>query len=73
VGKRADLIVVQTHKPHLTPLYEPASHLVYAASGSDVQDVIIDGQLVVQDRTVLTIRVEEVMTAIEALARKIAS
>jgi len=72
-GKRADLIVVQTHKPHLTPLYDPASHLVYAASGSDVQDVIIDGQLVVQDRTVLTIRVEEVMTAIEALARKIAS
>jgi 5-methylthioadenosine/S-adenosylhomocysteine deaminase len=73
VGKRADLITVQTHRPHLTPLYNPASHLVYAASGGDVQDVIIDGQLVVRDRTILTIKVEEVMAAIEGLARKIAS
>src|SRR5690606_25386267 len=30
-GKLADLIVVDTHKPHLTPLYDPVSHLVYAA------------------------------------------
>lgn len=73
VGKRADLIIIQTHKPHLTPLYDPASHLVYAASGSDVQDVIIDGQLVVRDRTILTVKVEEVMTAVEGLAREIAS
>jgi 5-methylthioadenosine/S-adenosylhomocysteine deaminase len=73
MGKRADLIIVQTHKPHLTPLYDPASHLVYAASGSDVRDVIIDGELVVRDRTVLTVKVEEVMAAVEALARKIAS
>jgi 5-methylthioadenosine/S-adenosylhomocysteine deaminase len=73
VGKRADLIIIQTHKPHLTPLYDPASHLVYAASGGDVQDVIIDGRLVVRDRTVLTIKVEEVMTAVEGLAREIAS
>jgi 5-methylthioadenosine/S-adenosylhomocysteine deaminase len=73
VGKRADLVIVDTRKPHLTPLYDPASHLVYAASGSDVSDVIIDGRLVVRDRTVLTIKVEEVMAAVEDLARKIAS
>ncbi|NVM57208.1 MAG: amidohydrolase [Desulfobacterales bacterium] len=73
VGKRADLIVIDTHKPHLTPLYDPASHLVYAVSGSDVRDVIIDGQLVVQDRTPLTIKVEEVIEAMERLARQIAS
>ena len=73
VGKRADLVIVDTRKPHLTPLYDPASHLVYAASGSDVRDVIIDGRLVVRDRTVLTIKVEEVMAAVEDLARKIAS
>ncbi len=72
-GKRADLIIVDTRKPHLTPLYDPASHLVYAAGGSDVRDVIIDGRLVVRDRTVLTIKVEEVMAAVEDLAREIAS
>jgi 5-methylthioadenosine/S-adenosylhomocysteine deaminase len=73
MGKRADLVIVDTRKPHLTPLYDPASHLVYAASGSDVRDVIIDGRLVVRDRTVLTIKVEEVMAAVEDLARQIAS
>jgi 5-methylthioadenosine/S-adenosylhomocysteine deaminase len=73
VGKRADLIIVDTHKPHLTPLYDPTSHLVYAASGGDVTDVIIDGRLVVKDRTVLTIDVWAVMEEMERLARQIAS
>jgi 5-methylthioadenosine/S-adenosylhomocysteine deaminase len=27
-GKEADLIVVDLHQPHLTPLYDPYSHLV---------------------------------------------
>jgi 5-methylthioadenosine/S-adenosylhomocysteine deaminase len=73
VGKRADLIVVDTHKPHLTPMYDPISHLVYAVSGGDVRHVIIDGRLVVRDRTVLTLQVEDVMDAVQHLARKIAS
>jgi 5-methylthioadenosine/S-adenosylhomocysteine deaminase len=73
VGKRADLIIIDTHKPHLTPLYDPASHLVYTASGSDVRDVIINGRVVVKDRTVLTIKVEEVMDEVAALAQRIAS
>jgi 5-methylthioadenosine/S-adenosylhomocysteine deaminase len=70
-GKKADLIIIDTHKPHLTPLYDPVSHLVYAASGSDVRDVIIDGRLVVRDRALLTINVEAVMEAVERLARLI--
>ena len=73
VGKRADLIIIDTHKPHLTPLYDPVSHLVYAAAGSDVRDVIIDGRLVVRDRTLLTIKVEAVMETVERLARQMAS
>ncbi|MBW2194554.1 MAG: amidohydrolase, partial [Deltaproteobacteria bacterium] len=48
-GKRADLIIIDTHKPHLTPLYDPASHLVYAVNGGDVKDVIIDGRVVVEN------------------------
>ena len=72
VGKRADLIIIDTHKPHLTPLYDPASHLVYAATGNDVRDVIIDGRLVVRNRTLLTMKVEAVMEAMERLARQMA-
>jgi len=71
--KRADLIIIDTHKPHLTPLYDPVSHLVYAASGSDVRDVMIDGQLVVRDRTLLTFDLATVVESVAALARKIAT
>ena len=70
-GKKADLIIIDTHKPHLTPLYDPVSHLVYSASGSDVRDVIIEGRLVVRDRSLLTINVEAVIEAVERLARRI--
>jgi len=73
VGKRADLIIIDTHKPHLTPLYDPASHLVYAASGSDVRDVIIDGRLVVNDRKVLPFNLKTIVESVQDLARRIAS
>ena len=72
VGKRADLIIIDTHKPHLTPLYDPVSHLVYAASGSDVRDVIIDGRLTVKDRVVLSFDLEPVLESVQDLARQIA-
>lgn len=73
VGKKADLIIIDTRKPHLTPLYDPVSHLVYAAGGSDVRDVIIDGRLVVHDRALLTINIEPVFEFVSDLARRIAS
>jgi len=72
-GKKADLIIIDTYKPHLTPLYYPVSHLVYAASGSDVRDVIIDGRLVVQDRTLLTFDIEPIFDSVTELARQMAS
>ena len=49
IGKQADLILIDTQKPHLTPLYNPYSHLVYSAMGSDVSDVIINGKVVVRN------------------------
>jgi 5-methylthioadenosine/S-adenosylhomocysteine deaminase len=72
-GKQADLIIIDTHKPHLTPLYDPVSHIVYAANGSDVRDVIIGGRPVVQDRALLTFNLEPVFDSVTELARQIAS
>jgi 5-methylthioadenosine/S-adenosylhomocysteine deaminase len=60
-GKKADIIVVDTHKPHLTPMYNPYSHLVYAARGSDVSHSIINGTLVMEERKLLTLDLDEVM------------
>ena len=70
-GKRADIIVLDTDVPHLTPLYRPESHLVYAASGADVRDVMIDGVLLVKDRRLLTIDIDAVMGQVNRIARNI--
>ena len=60
-GKKADVIVVDTHKPHLTPLYNPFSHLVYAAGPDDVSFTIIDGQVVMENRVLQTLDVENIL------------
>ena len=48
-GKRADIILVDTKRPHLVPVYNPFSMLVYTARGSDVTHVIVDGIVRVKD------------------------
>ena len=48
-GKRADIILVDTERPHLVPAYNPFSMLAYTARGSDVTDVIVDGIIRVTD------------------------
>ncbi len=60
-GKKADIIIVDTNRPHLTPMYNPYSHLVYAARGSDVTHSIINGRLVMEGRKLLTLNLQEVM------------
>jgi 5-methylthioadenosine/S-adenosylhomocysteine deaminase len=61
IGKRADLAVVGLSEPRLHPLFDPISHLVYAAKGADVRHVIVDGRVVVQDGQVLTLEREAVL------------
>jgi 5-methylthioadenosine/S-adenosylhomocysteine deaminase len=68
IGKQADLIMVDTCKPHLTPMYNPASHLVYAADGSDVKTVIIGGQVVMEDSRLISMDLEEIMEQTAAIA-----
>jgi 5-methylthioadenosine/S-adenosylhomocysteine deaminase len=61
IGKKADVIVIDTHKPHLTPMYNAVSHLVYAASGNDVTHSVINGKLVMEDRKLLTLDLDEII------------
>lgn len=70
-GKRADLIVIDTKKPHLIPLYNPYSHLVYAACGHDVLHSIIDGNVVMENRELLTLDVEDILAQANEKAKKV--
>ncbi|MEI7622310.1 MAG: amidohydrolase family protein, partial [Actinomycetes bacterium] len=66
VGKKADLVRLDPSSPSLTPIYEPISSIVYAASRGDVVDVWCDGQRVVSDRTCTTINLPEVLDDLRA-------
>jgi len=72
VGKKADIIILDLHRPHLQPIYNIVSHLVYSAAGADVRDVIIDGKLIMQDRKLLTIDEETVLEKVQEWQNKIA-
>ena len=54
-GKKADLIVVDTTAPHATPMYNVYSQLVYALKATDVRSVVIGGNMVMEDRKMLTL------------------
>ena len=68
VGKKADIIIIGLNKPHLTPLYNEYSHLVYAASGADIDTVLINGKVVMENRSLLTIDETEVMQKVREIA-----
>lgn len=71
VGKAADLILVDMQKPHLTPLYHPYSQIVYSASGADVATSIIHGRIIMRDRRILDMDLEEVMDNVKRIGEKI--
>ncbi|SFG39811.1 5-methylthioadenosine/S-adenosylhomocysteine deaminase [Desulfotomaculum arcticum] len=62
-GYKADMILFDMHKPHLYPLYDIYAQIAYAALSSDVATVIIDGQIVMENRRILTLDEEAVMQA----------
>jgi 5-methylthioadenosine/S-adenosylhomocysteine deaminase len=67
-GKKADIITIDLNQPHLTPMYEPCSHLVYAARGADVRDVIVDGRIVMRHRQLKDIDEQEIMAKVREIA-----
>ena len=68
MGKQADIIIIGLNKPHLTPLYNEYSHLVYAANGADIDTVLINGKVVMENRSLLTIDEAEVMQRVNDIA-----
>ncbi len=61
VGKRADILVFDASAPHLTPIYDPISHLAYAASSGDISDVVMGGKVIMRDGIIEALDEEEVL------------
>lgn len=60
-GKMADFIVVNPYQAHLQPSHQPISHLIYSATGHDVQDVYVQGNYVVKDRECVHLDEEKII------------
>ncbi|KAF2458548.1 hypothetical protein BDY21DRAFT_410621 [Lineolata rhizophorae] len=60
VGKKADFAVIDTRKVELRPVFSPASVVVYAASGRDVEMVVVDGKVLVDGGELTTMDEQEV-------------
>ncbi|CAB5079204.1 S-adenosylhomocysteine deaminase (EC; Methylthioadenosine deaminase (EC [Olavius algarvensis associated proteobacterium Delta 3] len=70
-GKQADVIVLDTRKPHLTPMYHPISHLVYAAKGSDVTASVVNGQVLMEEGRLLTLDIDDIFRDVGNIAEEI--
>lgn len=71
VTKKADLIAIDLSAPHLIPLYDPVSHLVYSVKGSDVRHVWVGGRQLVSDARPVSLDEHEICSRIAAMAHRI--
>jgi 5-methylthioadenosine/S-adenosylhomocysteine deaminase len=70
-GAKADLMVIDTNKPHLVPTTRIASAFLHQGQASDVTAVMVDGRWLMRDRRVLTLDEGEVLASAERIARDV--
>ncbi len=73
IGKLADISIVDLDSPHLTPLYNVYSHLVYAVNKSDVRSVFIHGKPVMLDHELQTLDEQEIKASVRRVAAQISA
>lgn len=49
IGKRADIVIINNHRPHINPIENPYSAIVYSSNESDIRCVIVDGNIIYKD------------------------
>ncbi len=71
VGKKADITLVDLNAPHIMPVHRVPSALVYNAHGGDVDTVIVDGQVLMQDKKVLFLDEEALLAECRAANQRL--
>lgn len=73
-GAKADVITVDLSQAHSTPRSDdPVSTLVYSAQGSDVRDVIVDGQVLMRQRQLLKVDERQILESARLHANRLIS
>ncbi len=63
-GKRADVVCLAVDRPHAVPVFDPHSHIAYAARSSDVRHVVVEGRTVLRDRTLIGMDTEALLAEV---------
>ncbi len=71
VGKKADIILIETRLPNVIPIYNVYSAIVYSLLGNEVTDVIINGKIIMQNNKILNVDEKQIMKDVENIATKI--
>ncbi|PYQ74401.1 MAG: hypothetical protein DMG04_10520 [Acidobacteria bacterium] len=71
VGKKADLIVVNTQRAHLVPAGRIVSAWIHNGQPSDIESVIVDGQFIMRNRKVLTMDEDGIIAEADKVGRRI--
>ncbi|MDE6743559.1 MAG: amidohydrolase [Lachnospiraceae bacterium] len=71
VGKKADIAILDLNTPSMCPNNNPIASLSYSANGSEVDTVIINGELTMEHRKVLTMDEERILFENEKIMKRI--
>jgi 5-methylthioadenosine/S-adenosylhomocysteine deaminase len=72
VGKKADVIVIDTNKPHMYPLEGALiGNLAHSIYGSEVRDMIVNGKIILRDGKILQFDEQEVMQQVQKCIRRL--
>ncbi len=70
-GMKADIILVDTDKPHFYPKNDPMAMIVYSAQAADVDTVIVDGSILMKNREFTHIDEEKIKFEVESLSKRL--
>jgi 5-methylthioadenosine/S-adenosylhomocysteine deaminase len=70
-GKAADIVIADLNKPHLVPLYDIYSHIVYSMKGSDIETVLVNGKVVLDSGKLTTADEAEILHKAQEWGKKI--
>ena len=71
VGKKADLVVLDTRRAHLVPAGRIVSAWIHNGQPSDIESVMVDGQFVMRSRKVLTMDEDHIIAEADKVGRRI--
>jgi len=71
VGKKADVVILETKSVNMQPIFDYYSVLVYSANPSNVHTVFVNGKMVVQNKKLINVSLKELQDNIKTYSKKV--